>query len=249
MERFFHKHIFHISLVILLASFVVFSSQVLAVSKPSSVGGLSANTQTYLPQQNNNQNLGSVANRQSIATGGAQQGQFRVPAFAQSRLQGSKLQACQALSKNISTRSTHMNDLVLKMEKTFDSIAQGIENYYLTKLVPQGKTVANYDALVADIQTQKSALLPLLAAIQTDISNFSCDGNNPVAQLTQYRTDMQAVLQGLQSYRKAVRNLIVAVASVKGVSESNDNSASGSARNLKVLPTAVSTPAGVKSNQ
>lgn len=220
MERFFHKHILHISFVILLASFVVFSSQVLAVG---------------------NSNVTGIANRPLIATEGAKQGQSRIPAFAQIRLEAAKLKACEALSKNIATRSAHMNDRVVRMEKTFDSIAQGVENHYLTKLVPEGKIVSNYDALVADIQTQKSALTPLLAAIQTDISNFSCTGNNPAAQLTQYRTDMKAVIQGLQAYKKAVRNLIVAVASVQGTAKRNDNSASGSAQNSRVFKTATPT--------
>ncbi len=227
MEKFFHKHIFHISFVILLASFVVFSSQVLAVGGSDGIGR---------------------ANRPFIATGGAKLGQARMPAFAQNRLQEAKLNACQAHSNNIATRSAHMNDRVLRMEETFDSIAQGIENHYLTKLVPQGKIVSYYDTLVADIQTQKSALTPLLAAIQTDISNFSCTGNNPVAQLTQYRTDMQAVIQGLQAYKKAVRNLIVAVASVQGTAEKNINSASGSAQNSRVFKTAVPAPTPVNNN-
>ncbi len=222
MERFFHKHIFRLSLVIFFASFVVFSSQVLAV------GSLDGTER---------------ANRPPIATEGARQGQSRIPAFAQNRLQAAKLKACEAHSKNIASRSAHMNDRVLKMEKTFDSIAQGVQNHYLTKLVPQGKIVSNYDALVADINTQKSALAPLLAAIQTDIANFSCTGDNPAAQLTQYRTDMQAIIQGLKAYKKAVRNLIVAVASVQGTAEKNANSASGSAGNLRVLPTALPVPA------
>ncbi len=222
MERFFHKHIFYISFVIFFTFLVVFSSQVLAVGSSD--------------------NMGRV-NRPLIATGGAKLWQSRMPAFAQNRLREAKLNACQALSQNIATRSAHMNDRVLKMEETFDSIAQGVENHYLIRLVPQGKIVSNYDTLVADIQTQKSALAPLLAAIQTDISNFSCTGNNPVAQLTQYRTDMQAVIQDLQAYKKAVRNLIVAVASVRGTAERNPNPASGSAQNSRVFKTAVPAPA------
>lgn len=221
MERFFHKHILHISFVIFFTSFVVFSSQVLAVGSPAEIGKV---------------------NRPFIATGGAKLLPPRMPAFAQNRLQQAKLKVCQALSKNIATRSAHMNDRVLKMEETFDSIAQGVENHYLTKLVPQGMIVLNYDALVADIQTQKSALTPLLAAIQTDIANFSCTGNNPAAQLTQYRTDMQAVIQGLHAYKKAVRNLIVAVARVRGTAERNAKPASGSARNSGVFKTALPAP-------
>ena len=53
--------------------------------------------------------------------------------------------------------------------------------------------------------------MPLLEAAQADAANFTCTGDNPKAQLTQYKTDMQAVIRGLKEYRTAVRNLIVAV--------------------------------------
>lgn len=218
MEKFFHKYVFQISVILLVLSVTVFSTQVLAKGKPEGVG----NPNEILSQD--------IQKHPDIPA--STSGQEHKPAFAEGHLRDAKLRACQAHSKSITTRSTHINELVLRMEKTFDSIAQGIENHYLTKLVPEGKTLSNYDALVAAIQTQKNALIPLLLATQTDVTSFSCDGNNPSAQLTQYRTNMQAVIQGLQAYKKAVRNLIVGVASVQGVTEKETNKPSP-----KVLPT------------
>ena len=125
-----------------------------------------------------------------------------------------------------------------RMVEVFDSIATRIQNYYLTRLVPQGKTLSNYNALVLDIQTNKNAIAPLLQAIQTDIANFKCDGNDPKGQLDQFKEDMHAVIAGLKAYKKSVRNLIVAVASIRGTGEGN---ATGSATQPSIEPTALPT--------
>ena len=79
----------------------------------------------------------------------------------------------------------------------------------------------NYDALVSDIQTNKNAIAPLLEAVQTDAANFKCDGDDPKGQLDQFKEDMHAVIAGLKAYKTSVRNLIVAVASIRGETSGN----------------------------
>ena len=149
-----------------------------------------------------------------VPSGMQQQGQSHMPAFAQVHLQDAKLRACQAIASSLTTRSNHLIDLVNQQIKTFTSIALGVEQYYLTKVVPSGSTLANYDSLVADITTKQTAVSSPLQAAQNDITTFSCTGNNPAAQLTQFRTDMQAVLTALQTYRTSIKNLIVAIVSL-----------------------------------
>ena len=129
------------------------------------------------------------------------------------------------MSANITRRSNHLVELADKMIKVFTSIANRVEQYYLTKVVPAGATLPTYDALVADITTKQNAITPLLEAAQADATNFSCTGNNPKAQLTQYKTDMQAVIRGLKEYRTSVRNLIVAVRTLPSLTLSGTPSA------------------------
>ena len=233
MHAFFYKYILTFSVVVFVISVFVFSTQVFAIGKPSGVGGAVQGNPGYNAQSNSSS--GYVPSQGTQPTGSSQggvqssgiptQGQSHIPAFAQVHLQDAKLRACQAVSTSVITRSTHLVDLVTQMEKTFTSIADGVEQYYLTKVVPTGKTLPNYDALVADISTKQNSLAPLVQTAQTDASSFSCTGNNPAAQLTQYRTDMQGVLKGLQDYRTAVKNLIVAVRTLPSVNPSKVPSA------------------------
>lgn len=145
---------------------------------------------------------------------------FHPQAFTQVHLQGSKLQACQSLASSVTTRSNHLVDLVTQQVKTFNGIALGIEQYYLKNVVPTGAILTNYDSLVADITTKQNVITTPLMAAENDITNFSCTGNNPAAQLTQFRTDMQAVLTALQAYRTSIKNLIIALSTLPSVAPS-----------------------------
>lgn len=141
---------------------------------------------------------------------------------AQTRLTEAKLRTCQAKEKSIQNRFTRLNNLVTNMESKFDSIAGRVEEYYTTKVTPGGKTVANYGSLVADMAAKKAAVQTVLTNAQNDVAGFSCDGNDPKGQLTQFRKDMQAVKSALKEYRTSIKNLIVAVHSVTGSTESEN---------------------------
>ena len=105
------------------------------------------------------------------------------------------------------------------MQVKFDAIAQRVETYYTSKVVPSGKTVANYDNLVADVQSKKAAIKTALSEAQNGVENFACSADDPKAQLKQFRVNMQAVKSALKEYRTSIKNLIVAVRSVVGTTE------------------------------
>lgn len=137
--------------------------------------------------------------------------------LAQVKRSAQKIKVCQTQERNITTRLAHLSDLVNNMITKFDAIAARVENRYETKLVPQGKTVSNYDSLVADINSKKATVTADLNKANSDVAGFSCtSASDPKTNLTTYRTDMQTVKTALQNYRKSIRNLIVAVATASG---------------------------------
>ena len=127
-----------------------------------------------------------------------------------------KARACEAKEKAVKKRISHLTSLVTAMESKFDKIAQRVKDYYANKVVPSGKTVANYNDLVTAIATKKDAVNAAIKTAQTDSDSFSCTSTNPKDQLTQFRTDMQNVKKALKEYRASIKNLIVAVHSVTG---------------------------------
>lgn len=137
-----------------------------------------------------------------------------------------KQRACEEHVKVIKIRQLNIATHALLMQKRFDSISAAVQKYYAEKLVPAGKIVSNYDALVADVNTKKAALSPLIDKVKADSTGLSCDKDQQRTQFQTFKTDWQVLLKGLGVYRQSVINLVKAV---KGVVKEEDSSASSSA--------------------
>jgi len=159
----------------------------------------------------------AASNRPTAVNSAATNGQ----ANGEQKLTEAKLKACQNRENAIQTRSKQLTKTAENMLTTFDKIAERVEQYYTSKVVPSGKTVPNYDALVADITSKKQTVQTDLDKATADATAFSCTGNDPKGQLTQFRTDMQTVKKDLKEYRTAIKNLIVAVRKVTGTTNSS----------------------------
>lgn len=129
-----------------------------------------------------------------------------------------KLRACEAHMRSIQRRSEHLVRMATKMLTVFAKITQRVQEYYTTVVLPSGRSVANYDALLADIVAKRGAVEVALAQARATAGLFSCTAENPKETLRQFRLDMRGVKQALHAYRKAVRNLIVAVRTIAPVS-------------------------------
>ncbi len=127
-----------------------------------------------------------------------------------------KMKSCQARENGIRKRSEHLTKMANNMLVKFDAIAQRVENYYTSKVVPGGKTVSNYDSLVSTIAVKKTAVQTALTSSQNDLASFNCTAGDPKGQMMQYKNDMKKVKDSLRDFRTAIKNLIVAVRSVNG---------------------------------
>ncbi len=142
------------------------------------------------------------------------------------RLVGIRLKVCEERQDTIKNKSSSLEKFTSNMFEKFDAILSRVKEFYTNKVLPTGKSVSNYDSLLADIQTKRDAVQAALTEAKIDISGFSCDSANPKSQITLYREDMQAVKSALKDYRTSIKNLIVAVRGVVGSGESEDNKAS-----------------------
>ncbi len=124
------------------------------------------------------------------------------------------LRACRAKENSIKKRMSQLEKLATKMLEKFSEIQGRVGKYYIEKVIPSGKVVANYNILTADIQTKKTAVQTAVEKIKTNSSGFSCADDDPKEQMKQFREGMQEVKSALKDYRTAIRNLIVAVRSL-----------------------------------
>ena len=140
-----------------------------------------------------------------------------------------KLRACKNREnavKNIMLRiDTRANNQI----KLFSTIATRVEAFY----VKQGKTLSNYAQLVASVNTAKTQAVNEFAVVKTN-SSFKCSSAHPKGEVNAFQSYLKTEISYLKSFKTAVKNLIVGVASVNGVkvsasaqSSSNHVSATG----------------------
>lgn len=121
-----------------------------------------------------------------------------------------QIRSCQAHTESLQNRMRSMVRLMENMESKFEAITNRVKEFYTTKVVPSGKTVSNYDALLAEIQTRKTATLTIRNNAQNQVNAFNCEGD-PKNQLNRFRMNMQEGKTALKEYRTAIKNLVVAV--------------------------------------
>lgn len=132
-----------------------------------------------------------------------------------SGLTQARLRTCEAKQESITKRLGSLTNLAVMMEGKFDAIAKRVQDYYTTKVVPSGKNLPNYQALVDDIAAKKVLVDEALAKATTDSTGFDC-ASDPKGLLNQYRLNMQEAKKALQNYRTSIKNLIVAVRTLGG---------------------------------
>lgn len=129
-------------------------------------------------------------------------------------LTGGLLTACQSHEQVLKTRMDNLVRFATNMMDTFNRISLRVQEFYKNKVLTQGKTVGNYDALLADISVKQAVVKSDINIAQSDVNDFVCTGVDPKGHLTQFRIDMQSVKRSLKDYRTSIKNLIVAVHSV-----------------------------------
>lgn len=138
---------------------------------------------------------------------------------AKTRLADAKLKACQNREKAITNIMTRLGDRGQKQANLFGTIAERTQKHYANK----GKTLANYDVLVADVVAKKAAAQTAIDAVKSTTVEFECDGDNPKGLASSFKDSLKAEIAALKDFKTAVKNLIVGVKSVQSTTSSDDD--------------------------
>lgn len=88
----------------------------------------------------------------------------------------------------------------------FEKALARIQDFYVSKDL----TVANYDDLVAAVNSKKVAAQAAIDAVKAN-TDFNCDGDNPVGTIDAFNGQVKAMHTALKEYRAALKELLVAV--------------------------------------
>jgi len=141
---------------------------------------------------------------------------------ANTRLTDTKLKMCQAHEKDITKIMGNLADRGQKQLTLFSTIAERTEKFYTEK----GKTLSNYDTLVADVNAKKTAAQTAIDTVKSTTVEFKCDGTDPKGVASSFKTALKAEIAALKAYKTSVKNLIVGVKSVQSTTTSGDSTPS-----------------------
>lgn len=139
---------------------------------------------------------------------------------AQTRLEDAKLKACQHREKAINNIFARISDRGQKQLDLFTTISERTEQFYTDK----GKTLSNYDELVAEVATKKAAAQTAVDTVKSSSVSFTCDGEDPKGVAQIFKANLKIEIAALNAYKTAVKNLIVGVKSVQGTTSSTGGS-------------------------
>lgn len=162
-----------------------------------------------------------MAEKKQAAQEKAEQAKARAQAKvseAKQRLEGKKLKACEAREKRIGSTMEQMTKRGQSHIAAFTKISDRVQAFYADK----GRTVENYDALVAEVQAKKLAAEQAVSGAQSVGEVFSCANDNPKIASAEFRDAHKAQVAALKEYRTAVKNLIVAVKSSQSTQVKTD---------------------------
>ena len=136
---------------------------------------------------------------------------------------GKPLDVCKGRQKAINVILARVVKRGTNQMNFFGQIATKVEGYVTTNNL----TVPNYSTLTAAVTSDQTT-------VQTDINTlkandtFNCDGNNPTSTASTIKSELKQEVNDLQTYRKDVKNLIVAVIAVAKSNQSSSSSSSSS---------------------
>lgn len=135
---------------------------------------------------------------------------------AKSRLQDAKLRACEKRQDAITNIMKRMSDRRQKQIDLFSSIAERTQAFYEKK----GKTLVDYDILVASVATKKKAAQEAVTMTASHTTSFDCNGEDPKGDAANFKEHHKLAIAALKDYKTAVKDLIVGVKSAQGAPSS-----------------------------
>ncbi|MBC7764360.1 hypothetical protein H7Y29_01470 [Microbacteriaceae bacterium] len=125
----------------------------------------------------------------------------------QNRLTTNQIKKCEKKQKEISNKLDIISARGAKQLEVFHTIATRVENFYIQK----GYTADGYDTLVTELDTLYDQSLVAVTSTQNAGDAWSCNLQDPIASLKNFKDAKRAETATLKSYKDKVHELILLV--------------------------------------
>lgn len=138
-------------------------------------------------------------------------------ASRQQKLEAAKLKACENREAKITAIMTRSITRAEKQLALFTKISERVKTFYTEK----GRVVANYDDLVAAVDTAKAEAEANLETLKG--VDFECSAEDPKGDIEAFKLALKSINQDLKDYRTSVKNLIVGVKSAQSTAAQTED--------------------------
>lgn len=128
--------------------------------------------------------------------------------------------ACSSILSSMKERAKTLAEAMERTVSKLNSLADTVNTYYTKTLVPAGKTIPEYDKMMTDMATKKSAIATLIATNKQAADGMSCGNGDLTTQIRTFSSNMQSLIDAVRQYTASVRTFIAAVRSVSTSSPS-----------------------------
>jgi len=135
----------------------------------------------------------------------------------QARLDAAKLKACENRQTRISAIMARSITRAERQLAVFTKISDRVKAFYADK----GRTVANYDDLVAAVDVAKAETEANLETLKG--MEFECSAEDPKGDIEAFKLALKSINTDLKEYRSAVNDLIVGVKSAQSTAAQEEN--------------------------
>jgi hypothetical protein len=135
---------------------------------------------------------------------------------ATSKLEAAKLKVCEKREEKIKNIMSRIVDRGEKQLELFTKISDRVQAFYEDKEL----SVANYDDLVVEVEAKKADAQAALDAIDDTTVEFACVGTDPKGAAESFKEALKSKIAALKAYKTAVKDLLVAVKTAQGSTES-----------------------------
>ncbi|PLS81495.1 hypothetical protein CYG49_01945 [Candidatus Saccharibacteria bacterium] len=135
------------------------------------------------------------------------------------KLEEKQLKACEKREAAIQRKMTQIADRSERQLAVFTKISERTQAFYKEK----GRTVANYDALIMELEAKKIDAETAVEAVRSSSTTFTCEGEDPKGVVAGFKESLQTQNMVLKEYKTAVKNLIVAVKSAQSTAKNSDD--------------------------
>jgi hypothetical protein len=123
------------------------------------------------------------------------------------KLGDAKLKVCEKRQDGIQNIMGRVGERAQKQLDLYAQVSTRVQTFVTDKKL----TVTNYEQLVADVATKKTAAQNAVNKVAADKAAFKCDGTDPVGTVDIFKADVAAQNEALKAYRASIKSLIDAV--------------------------------------